>query len=550
MYSQDFDFIDIMAMTGNIKDPFFYIMAKRMMKKNNIKDVDAKVEIIKDIKEKELILETAKMKLKKKYIGINDVIDKIIASIKMFYLYPEYQTRPTIVNLYGLTGTGKTSLVKDLAKCLGLSDKFCAIELDSTTRMNRNSWGSDQAGSIMKRIMELNIRPQDQSILLLDEVHRFRTLDLNPDSTSAQKLIPVKNRNYSDVWSLLSDGTLYSDAIILSWIRDYIERLQDIYQRYELNSINNNKLSFNDKLSSLFGYEASHDDDDDGKSAAFMSAINRNQNNKNDFNKGVYNIVPVQELLTYVQITKDDCFVLNRLRYTYQPESATLYDFTNILNEKEFKGIDKILQSCSNRVMLEFLKIKYDELVKKQQSDISIEDDDNERYIFKKMLIFICGNLEDLYLKNEAEKITTNDVIIKLKEFFRPEQIARFGKNYIVYPVFTEKNFQDIIEKEIIRKENMIKREYDIDIRFDKNEIWNTVKSRGIDLKSGTRPLYSSLGQIFSEIIPNMLIEKKSQETILEYVVPVNEKPIEKNNNINAEDIEVIEVKEKTDIED
>lgn len=54
--------------------------------------------------------------LKTELFGIDAIIDRVIDSVRAWYLLPELVTRPVIVCLWGLTGTGKTQLVRRLAR--------------------------------------------------------------------------------------------------------------------------------------------------------------------------------------------------------------------------------------------------------------------------------------------------------------------------------------------------------------------------------------------------------------------------------------------------
>lgn len=73
--------------------------------------------------------------LKGEFIGIDSIIDQIIESIIPWYVTPEIITRPTVISLWGLTGTGKTSVAKRLLELLGISGNClyfnCATEVAS-----------------------------------------------------------------------------------------------------------------------------------------------------------------------------------------------------------------------------------------------------------------------------------------------------------------------------------------------------------------------------------------------------------------------------------
>ena len=68
--------------------------------------------------------------LKTELFGIDTVIDRVIDSVRAWYVLPELVSRPVIVCLWGLTGTGKTQLVRRLAQLLGFYDRFIEVQMD------------------------------------------------------------------------------------------------------------------------------------------------------------------------------------------------------------------------------------------------------------------------------------------------------------------------------------------------------------------------------------------------------------------------------------
>ena len=83
--------------------------------------------------EKREILNNAAIQLKKEFVGIDDVIDRIVTSITSWFFFPEMQERPVIINLWGLTGMGKTSVVKRLSELIGFSEFYFHYDLGQCT---------------------------------------------------------------------------------------------------------------------------------------------------------------------------------------------------------------------------------------------------------------------------------------------------------------------------------------------------------------------------------------------------------------------------------
>src|SRR5690349_10259228 len=88
----------------------------------------------KHILNKELIAKREKLqqmsiRLKEKFLGLDSIIDEIFSLLMPWYLFPEAQLRPTVVNLWGLTGSGKTALVQAIVEELDYRKLFSHIDM-------------------------------------------------------------------------------------------------------------------------------------------------------------------------------------------------------------------------------------------------------------------------------------------------------------------------------------------------------------------------------------------------------------------------------------
>jgi cell division protease FtsH len=145
------------------------------------------------IAERKENLERVRQSLKQHFIGIDKIIDDLIGYIQVWYLMPELLQRPVIVNLWGMTGVGKTDLVRKLVRALGFQERFAEIELSN---IDQTFWHSSVSSILDKR----ELHDSKPCILLFDEIQRFNTLD--PDGK------PLAQSRFMDFWSLLSDGFL------------------------------------------------------------------------------------------------------------------------------------------------------------------------------------------------------------------------------------------------------------------------------------------------------------------------------------------------------
>lgn len=149
--------------------------------------------------------------LKKDFVGLDKIIDQLIQSIKVWYIFPELQIRPTIICLWGLTGVGKTDMIRKMVSYMRMQDRFLEIEMQGE---------NDSYKKIQKRLDTSSIAPEEKCILFLDEFQKFRTVDEAGN-------VNTVNTAYSDVWTLLSDGKFQAD---LSRKTELLEQL--LYSKY------------------------------------------------------------------------------------------------------------------------------------------------------------------------------------------------------------------------------------------------------------------------------------------------------------------------------
>lgn len=146
-----------------------------------------------EIAAKKTKLDACKAYLKAEFIGIDSIIDDLLDYIQVWYLMPEVLNRPVIVNLWGMTGVGKTDLIRKMVKFLEYQDRFAEVELSN---IDSTSWVS----SVSEILNKNGISDEKPAIILFDEIQRFNTID--------QDGKPMPQSKFTDFWELLSDGRL------------------------------------------------------------------------------------------------------------------------------------------------------------------------------------------------------------------------------------------------------------------------------------------------------------------------------------------------------
>jgi hypothetical protein len=140
------------------------------------------------------ILDAAKLNLKTKFIGIDEIIDQLFEYIYIWYLMPQILMRPMIINLWGMTGVGKTDLIRSLVEELKMQSQFLEVELSAEGRTY--NWDT----SVLDTFNSRGLEPGKPNIVLFDEIQKFRSID--------DKGEEIKVPNFQDFWELLSDGKI------------------------------------------------------------------------------------------------------------------------------------------------------------------------------------------------------------------------------------------------------------------------------------------------------------------------------------------------------
>lgn len=143
------------------------------------------------VQEKLQRLEEVKEILSREFIGIDSVAQGVLHALRSWYLYPELQERPLVINLWGLTGVGKTSLVERLVELLNFKDSFYRFSMEKEEVLSSLKY------TISKLALYGDKRPV---VFLFDEFQRFWTKDKNGFEN------PTLTFQY--LWDFLDNGKL------------------------------------------------------------------------------------------------------------------------------------------------------------------------------------------------------------------------------------------------------------------------------------------------------------------------------------------------------
>lgn len=428
-------------------------------------------------------LEQIRETLKSEFIGIDDQIDQLIQYVKPWYFNDI--SRPIVVNLWGLTGTGKTSIIRRFCELINLLH----LQLDEKHTENGGEWALNES-ILTYRDLVFN-QEVKKSILLIDEFHRMSHYMENGDEP--EEKIP------SYVWELLDTGVITTSS----------PEDPEIKRRKLLRLINNLKKSFSDDQLKKFPLSS-------------KSAIGK-------FTKKSSNDQILEDLqLTYNMSGYGDIsFSFNDDDDEDEQDSSTV-----LLNLRRrviqdvcdvFRGDNSYLGGVSYKSLLGAGNL-FDFITEVYNQISSISKGSLNSIYLPNCLIFISGNLDNAFELGSGfndvdidasivSDLTSKTTVIKLKKAlqqrFRMEQITRLGNNFIIFPSMIFSSFEKIYEIEAKK----ILGDYFDQIPEDlKSTIKKSILDEGIYPTQGTRPL---LG-VISQILYPILQEFKEGRTLVE----------------------------------
>ncbi len=279
----------------------------------------------KTINQRKKILDNAKKELKNYFIGIDGIIDDLMDYIQVWYLMPELLTRPVIINLWGMTGVGKTDLIRRLVKLLDFQDRFLEIELSNIDTTSYNT-------SVSAILSSNDLNDDKPSILLFDEIQRFNTLDTDGK--------PMQQTKFTDFWELLSDGKLSKKTKdnIDSYLMSYMYNKKDVQRRKEKGEegVDENPLLGYweaDSLRKMLGIDAGLDEVSEWTQADMMKMIIAEKKKKK-----IYEPIDHSKTLVVISGNLDEAFSIATQTSETDLDADIFHSYTTKINLVDIKN--------------------------------------------------------------------------------------------------------------------------------------------------------------------------------------------------------------------
>lgn len=447
------------------------------------------------VKQKISKINLAKKKLKQQFIGIDKPIDQICNSLKTFLLFPDALHKPVIINLWGITGTFKTSFIRALIKELDYTDKF--VEVDSR----------ELQSGITPLLGHPNADKKDiilPSIFLLDEFQNARTIDrFGNDTERADGL--------AELFSFLSDG-----KVTINRGNFKVEQILFLKNRIttDIDAVIQQIEEFYDQRSG-------------GRSS-----------------RGDIPTFPDSK-----KVEPKEVKFTTKMNYFYEYYIDRFTDLTGEdFTKREFKTPKEALQAVYE-ILSDYGPTKTFDLSK---SLIIIAANLDE--VFGGLTHVMDGDYispDEFYAM--ASRVNFNQVKQALLSRFKPEQVARLGSNHVIFPSFNTKMYQALIES--LNKRSISKfKEMGIKIKIDKSVNEFILKHNALP-SQGARSVLSAheylVDSNLSEIIAETLVAKGKEVLVgivNNKVHLINDKKKLIKKNIDIIDLNVLRNYEEKDV--
>lgn len=397
-------------------------------------------------------IEAVREKLKQEFIGLDYVIDEVVNLVLSWYVFPQAQLRPTVINLWGMTGSGKTALVQKLVELLDYKKLYAQSDM--------GEFDSDSA-SWYKEILtdELEYFHEKPCIICFDEFQMARTLDKDGDEVGKDKLRVI--------WELLDSGKVgYIPSNSTFYIRRADTCLTNLTKAEARGVKIQNATVVEGEQEFLEIFRGFYFE----SNGRYNEAMDKNYFLSKDFKEGLF------------YLFNDDDIVREIL-----DEEISKCDLTGLI-----RLINKGLKT---RTALKELDLS--------KSLIFILGNLDEAY---NMSHSINPDIDADELYQATLKIKITDIKAALKKRFRFEQIARLGNNHIIYRAFRKIHFKELIERQLTRISDFINTKFEISINYHES-VKELVYKEGVFPAQGTRPVLTTIKNLIESYISKMIIE-------------------------------------------
>lgn len=436
------------------------------------------------IQRMEKAIQDTKVTLKKEFIGIDGIIDSVLDNMRSWYLFPSTLRKPVVINLWGMTGCGKTSLVKRICELLDINANMLYYNLAKLEE--------DKSSELEDNISD-NVRVTDHNpVLILDEFQYAATIDGDGHEKTNQTALKT-------IWELIDTGMLYSKlskyrTSRVASIQIYTRMLEDAMATVKDGCALDADRLFKTDLGKSYEFAIrkcfkclNNQDGEDENNKASQEKLSSDTEWSIEAETDIPDM-PDKWLTSYTIAALYDIYAC------IEETPMHWLEFTQMLNEMDVSKLDKYIGELLHKGSKGYYKD------------------------YSSALIFVIGNIDEAYtvsynmnpdmdadiFHEETKKMTAVDIKQALQKRFRTEQIARLGNTMLLYPSFSVQNFTDIITHYLDDTCERAKANFGLDLSYD-DSIVDVIYKESVFPTQGARPILSGIYEIVETKIPKIM---------------------------------------------
>jgi cell division protease FtsH len=442
-------------------------------------------------------LENISKILKTEFMGIDEQIDMIINAIKPWLFFRETLGKPHIINLWGLTGCGKTRVIDRLIELLKL--QFITSRLNGSELNNSSKY----IGSFIYN----DYCKDNHPIIIFDEFQNYRAKNKKGEEIEGYDSV---------IWDFIDTGiikynlTLTNEGEhigIYAFLRIfkallYLSKHSNI--TYKNGSFTLSKKDY-ERIEMVSNYDEKSEDDDKhhivevgGKPMSVFISEEVFFDMKNSFDEKIN--PDLSDNYAIYTFKKSVIKHFENFLNIYKIETGLGDDFDSYIRSLSLHDITDLMETIRALLFSGWRKPTFD---------------------LSKSLMFVIGNVDEAFgihddfnpdiSANEFYKISKKVTIVNIKEAllkrFRAEHISRLGNIHVIFPSLNKKSFEDIIQMNLNNYSKQVKETYDLDLTYDKT-INNILYKENVYPTLGARAVTSGMNDMIKANFANTLLYK------------------------------------------
>lgn len=402
----------------------------------------------------------AKELLKSEFVGLDAIIDTLVEGVTAWACMPDAQQRPTIISLWGLTGVGKSSLVRRLAH-----------HMEWSNRLNAFDCGELKISSgLSRRLIQLaEIEGSEPPIILLDEFQRGFTVERGKEVFSDGFL-----------WDWLDTG-MVEEVIEAHQVARAFQEIRKLRQCLDLGvEVENGRVCKEVAL-----YESVMDDRDfDFTTELLIGEMTRKRGNRQPF---------------FIRFRFLE--MLSDLAPRKWPTAFSVYQ--ELIKKQTAAEMVDLFEAELRALMV---PIRHD----LRRSLVIVAGNLDDAF---QMAGDLDADSDADVMKAQSAQIGLSEIKRALQERYKPEQIARLGNRHLIYPAFGRSEYQEIIRRRVAQ----VLEDY---VPFSgfamaaDTTLLDLVYSEGVAPAQGVRPVLSTIEELVTNRLPGILVAARELKSV------------------------------------